>query len=186
MRIQSDSQSKDDNMDTEYVELNRSFHKLNTASDLTDEAYSAEIGFGLRSELTWVELLMLPRVIVLAEAGSGKTIEFARQTEALNSQGKRAFFLRLEHMSERIDTAFEIGDAAAFDSWQNEDTEAYFFLDSVDEAKLIDPQQFRKAIRVFATAVGSDNMQRISVYISSRITRWLPKSDLAYVEQHLP
>jgi hypothetical protein len=42
--------------------------------------------------LTWEGLLKYRRVVLLAEASSGKSEEFRAQTEKLKKEGKAAFF----------------------------------------------------------------------------------------------
>ncbi len=171
---------------SDYIQLNRSFRKLNTDEEQTDEAYKMHIAFGLEKKKTWSELLKYDRVIILAEAGAGKTEEFEYAAQSLISDGNTAFFLRLEHLSDSLKTAFEIGSFNDFKDWLNGDKIGYFFLDSVDEARLVDIYQFEQAIRVFSGEIGQKNLQRIRVFISSRITRWQPKSDLDFIRKHLP
>ena len=140
---------------TKFIQLNRTFRKFDTSEDKTDEAYNIELAFGLEKEHGWEEIVKHPRVIVLAEAGAGKTEEFEYITQAMIDDGKSAFFFRLEHLSTSLKTAFEIGDYEGFNNWLAGDDIGYFFLDSVDEAKLIDPLQFEKAIRLFAAEIGT-------------------------------
>lgn len=77
-----------------------------------------------------------------------------------------------------------MGNAEAFDAWQQSDQEAWFFLDSVDEARLNHPTAFEKAIGCFATKVARQ-MHRIHVCISSRPYAWRAISD-RMVDEHLP
>ena len=123
-------------------------------------------------------------MIILAEAGAGKTEEIGAATKRLRTQGKAAFFLRLEHLGSGFEDAFEIGDSNEFDKWSASDQSGWFFLDSVDEARLTGPKKFEEAIRKFATRLG-DTRQRAHVYITSRITEWRPSSDLRLVRDRL-
>lgn len=174
------------NFMSSFIQLNRSFRKLDTSKDQTDEAYRISLAFGREKAIFWPDIVENPRVIILAEAGAGKTEEFEYATQSLITDGKTAFFLRLEHLSSNLKTAFEIGSFDDYEKWKLDDEIGYFFLDSVDEAKLVDPMQFEKAIRLFAAEIGAHNFNRIKVFISSRVTRWLPKSDLSFVKRHLP
>ena len=171
---------------SQFIQLDRTFRKLNTDKDQTDESYNIRLAFGLSKKVYWKDILQYNRAIVLAEAGAGKTEEFEHVARTLIDEEKTAFFLRLEHLSNDLKTAFEIGDYARFETWKKSAETGYFFLDSVDEAKLIDAFQFERAIRLFAAEVGRENLHRIKVFISSRVTRWQPKSDLALVQRHLP
>ncbi len=89
------------------------------------------------------------RCVILAEAGAGKTEEFRRRASALASQGKPAFFIRIEDIEADFYEAFEIGEEAQFQSWLQSTGEAWFYLDSVDEARLENPRTFEKALRRF-------------------------------------
>ncbi len=164
-------------MAREYIELNRTFSEIPKNQEFDEDSYDARITFGLSVQSTWEDLFTLRRVIILAEAGAGKTEEIGAATKKLRSQGKVAFFLRLEHLGSGLEDAFEIGSADEFDAWHKSDETAWFFLDSVDEARLTGPKKFEKAIRKFATSLG-DSRQRTHVYITSRITEWRPTSDL--------
>jgi len=171
---------------SDFIQLNRTFRKLDTGKDQTDEAYKISLAFGHKKAKLWADIVENPRVVILAEAGAGKTEEFEHATQSLLNDGKMAFFLRLEHLSSDLKTAFEIGTFTDYESWKAGNEIGYFFLDSVDEAKLVDPLQFERAIRLFAAEIENNNFPRIRVFISSRVTRWQPKSDLEFVQRHLP
>lgn len=57
--------------------------------------------------LSWDDLRRRRRVILLAEAYSGKTEEFRHQCEALQADGKPAFFLRIEDLEQGTEQALE-------------------------------------------------------------------------------
>lgn len=168
----------------EYIELNRTFSEISKDQEFDKESYDTRIAFGLSTPSTWEDLFTQPRVIILAEAGAGKTEEIGAATKKLRAQGKAAFFLRLEHLGSGFEDAFEIGDADEFDAWWASDETAWFFLDSVDEARLTGPKKFEEAIRKFATRLGYAR-QRVHVYITSRITEWRYNSDLRLVKNQL-
>ena len=58
--------------------------------------------------------------------------------------------------------------------WQDPDAKAVFFLDSVDEAKILQATDFYRALDRFLRLVGRHNLARATIVISSRITEWLP------------
>ena len=151
-----------------YIELNRTFSEISKDQEFDEESYDTRIAFGLSTPSTWEDLFTQRRVIILAEAGAGKTEEIGAATKRLRTQGKAAFFLRLEHLGSGFEDAFEIGDSNEFDKWSASDQSGWFFLDSVDEARLTGPKKFEEAIRKFATRLG-DTRQRAHVYITSRI-----------------
>ncbi|WP_050590170.1 NACHT domain-containing NTPase [Pseudomonas sp. URMO17WK12:I12] len=134
---------------------------------------------------TWKVLFTEYRVVILAEAGAGKTYELQWAANLLQNQGKAAFFIRIEDISDRFETAFEIGTAEAFSAWLSGTDEAWFFLDSVDELRLTEARAFEQALRYFADQVGPAS-QRAHVYVSSRPYAWRPQLDRALLEELLP
>jgi hypothetical protein len=179
---------RDVGMSNNFIDLNRSFSPISKdhtfdedddASRLFDRSFR---GFDTKK---WDDLLELPRVIILAEAGAGKTWEIEATTKKLRAEGKKAFFFRLEHLASEFASSFEIGEKAEFDEWLIGDELGWFFLDSVDEARLTGPKQFEQAIRKFGAELGASK-QRACIYITSRISEWRPQSDLELVKKQLP
>lgn len=166
-----------------YVNLNRNFNEipthLNDDIDLSD-IYSE--GFG--KDENWEDILLKNRVIILAEAGSGKTVEIKNKSEELSLEGKSAFFIRLEDIKNNFENAFDHGDIELFNRWLNSSEEAYFFLDSVDEAKLSDVRDFKRAVQVFSSKLKSGS-NRAKIFITSRGSVWKPKTDLDMVNDLL-
>jgi hypothetical protein len=175
-------------MSVPFIDLNRSFSPISKDHDFDEESDAAKF-FGRSFKdfdmKKWDDLLKLPRVIILAEAGAGKTWEIEAITARLRKDGKKAFFFRLEHLTSDLKSSFEIGDEAEFNEWLACDEEGWFFLDSVDEARLIGPKQFEQAIRKFGAELGKSK-QRAYIYITSRISEWRPQSDLDLVTRQLP
>ncbi len=134
---------------------------------------------------TWEQLFEEYRVVILAEAGAGKTYELEGAAQRLRAQGKAAFFIRIEDLSEQFESAFEVGTAAAFNSWLASADEGWFFLDSVDEIRLTAARVFEQALRNFAGQVGLAS-NRAHIYVSSRPYAWRPQRDRALLEAILP
>src|SRR5277367_4914196 len=85
----------------------------------------------LRRHVTWEDALAHPCVVLLGEAGMGKTAELRAQAHRLPTQGRAAFFLRVEALAEDgVQLAIE-GDSDEFEQWKQGVAEAWFFLDSV-------------------------------------------------------
>ena len=76
-----------------FVELNRTFHELSNDPNDTDNIQLRRT-LHLAKPLTWADLTSEFRVIVLSEAGAGKTQEIRHFAERLRAVGKAAFFLR--------------------------------------------------------------------------------------------
>lgn len=134
---------------------------------------------------SWDDLLGEYRVVVLAEAGAGKTYELQSAAKRLVSQGRLGFFVRIEDIDDDFGTAFEVGSEAAFEDWLAGTDEAWFFLDSVDEIRLTEPRAFESAIRGFAKRIRNAR-QRAHIYISSRPYAWRPVLDRTLIEEVLP
>lgn len=125
------------------------------------------------------------RVIILADAGAGKTFEFRRAAERHAEKKQAAFFIRIEDISAKFTEAFEVGTSEDFSKWLESTNEAWFYLDSVDEVRLDEPRAFEKAIRTFAERI-HDARHRAHIYISSRPYAWRPNLDRALIEELLP
>lgn len=161
-----------------YIELNRKFSQLssNSNSQVTNSDYSLSMdSAGL---LTWEDLLVkYNRCVVLAEAGAGKTEEFKQQAKKLENDDKFSFFIRIEDIDNDFIESFEVGDRDCFEEWlTSPEKKAWFFLDSVDEARLEDPRAFQKAINKFARKIQSAS-HRCHIYISSRPYSWRYQED---------
>ncbi len=173
-------------MATPFIELNRTFTPISKDQTFDEEAYDFSHIFGLSGTKKWSDLLELPRVIILAEAGAGKTDEVKAVARRLHSEGKAAFFFRLEHLVSDFEIAFdETGTFVEFNAWLNRDEPAWFFLDSVDESKLHKISAFKLAIKRFALKLG-DQKHRAHIVITSRISEWQAQSDLAFIQNTLP
>jgi hypothetical protein len=93
----------------------------------------------------WIVLEKKFRCVILSEAGAGKSYEMMARAKYVVKQGSAAFFIRIEDIEDGFEDAFEVGSADAFDHWRGSQAEAWFFLDSIDEARLENPRKFEKA-----------------------------------------
>ena len=168
----------------EFIELHRTFYELSKHSNETDDA-DINRALGIGGHLTWPDLIKEYRLIILSEAGSGKTYEVRNVAHMLRAQGKPAFFLRLEHIPRDFEDAFEVGSYEAWEEWLASGEEGWLLLDSVDEARLRNPGDFELAIRKLSRRI-STAKDRTHIVITSRTTAWRPKTDLAYCTAHLP
>lgn len=167
----------------EFIPLNRSFHALKQSEGTNDDT---DLN-ALRGEdgLHWGDLLNAPRVVLLSEAGSGKTVETRSACRALRSKGEAAFFIRIEHVVESFEDAFEEGTFEEFEAWTASGSEGWLLLDSVDEARLKDPKDFERAIRKLGRTL-APVMPRAHILVTGRTVAWRPKTDLLLVKQHFP
>ena len=167
----------------DFVELSRTFHEISPGSDQDDLDFSNYFSSG--SRLEWSDVLEKYRVVLLSEAGSGKTEEIRHVANRLKTNGKAAFFLRLEHLAHDFEDAFEVGSVDKFEEWLSSEEEGWLLLDSVDEARLRSPIDFELAIRKLGNRISAAK-DRSHIIITGRTSAWRPKSDLALCHQHLP
>lgn len=117
--------------------MQRKFGSIDGAStlrDIFDDHNQAYPGKGLG----WAQLLESRRILLIAEAGTGKTHECKAQAKLLFESGEAAFFLRLEEVAANGVRVCLYGDQQKrFDDWRASASQmGYFFLDSIDELQL--------------------------------------------------
>lgn len=127
-------------------------------------------GFNSRSKgaLSWPKLLESRRLLLIAEAGSGKTYECREQAKKLFEQGEAAFFLRLEEVAASgIVDCLRGEKRRRFKAWQASASQrGFFFLDSIDELQLAHID-FRDALdRVADDLEGAE--ARATIIVTSR------------------
>lgn len=165
-----------------FIDLDRTFSKIRMDSDISDDTDLSN-RHGKIGELRWPDLLNHHRVVLLSEAGSGKTAETRNATRRLQAEGKTAFFLRIENVMAQLEDAFEEdGSYDEFERWRISDTEGWLLLDSVDEARLGDPREFENAIRKLGRLT-KDIRAKAHILITGRSTAWRAITDLATCER---
>lgn len=133
----------------------------------------------------WHEIEEEHRVLIIADPGAGKTFEAKTRARKMRERGKKAFFIRIEKIDASFDQAFEIGTPEEFAAWLGSTEDAWFFLDSVDEALLETPRALEDAVRVFGARI-HDALERTHIFITSREDAWRALPDQTLIEQHLP
>ena len=166
------------------VPLNRNFSAVPQSQEASEQQ-EVLATWGFLSSKQWPQIDEGYRSVILGEAGAGKTFELRSRAKHMEDQGHTAFFIRIEDINEDFVQAFEVGDAESFNNWLDSQGEAWFYLDSIDEARLSNPRDFEKAIRRFSRKIKSAQM-RAHICISSRHYAWRAKSDRNLIEQHLP
>lgn len=160
-----------------FVQLNRRFLPYNKADHSGDSYEDSYDNFEYRREkgFGWEELLSNRLTVVLGDQGAGKTTEFKEQAVILSKEGSYAFFLRLRSLIQgELSSAIELG--SDYERWLDSRKEGFFFLDSIDEARLQLVPDFQTAIRRFRHQLG-DNHTRARIIISSRVFDWQPEAD---------
>jgi hypothetical protein len=133
----------------------------------------------------WHEIQDERRVLIIADPGAGKTFEAQTFAHKLKQRGKKAFFIRIEAINADFEQAFEVGSLEEFAAYLVSSEEAWFFLDSVDEAQLETPRAFQSAIRIFGERIHSA-LERAHIFITSRDDAWQALPDQTLIEQYLP
>lgn len=169
-----------------YVELNRRF--ITVARDRDGDLVEAlnRFHWGAPAGEGWSELLLRPCVVVLGEAGTGKTFELREQAKHLIQQGKAAFFVPVEDVAARgLVAALDLDASERFEAWRAGSEEAWFLLDSVDEAKL-KQHTVRSAVNGFAKAL-VPHLGRAHLLLSSRVSDWRSEDErqLAEIQRRL-
>ena len=156
-----------------HIELRRTFREL-LLKEQVDDARSLFPG---HATLMLPELLNELRVVILSEGGTGKTEEIREAALRLRAEGKAAFFLRLEHVANDFDSAFEVGDLQEFQAWLASPYPGWLLLDSIDESRLRSPLDFAAAMRKVSARL-SQAKQRTHLLVTGRTAAWRPKTDL--------
>ena len=133
----------------------------------------------------WDSLLQHRRIVILAEAGSGKTTELRLQAETLTQKGEITFYVPLHRVAkEGLPKALSSKDRATFSAWLHSDGMATFFIDSVDETKDANIR-FEDALAQIADGIAGGE-GRCKIILTGRYTDWDFKTDLNAVEEYLP
>jgi hypothetical protein len=166
-----------------HIDLNRTFRTL--VDDPTVATSDDARLVPSATSLKWADILELRRVVILSEAGAGKTEEIRCAALRLREEGKAAFFLRLEHISSSLEDAFEEGSHDEFESWLGSTQEGWLLLDSIDEARLRDPSDFERAVRYLGRKLQAA-IQRTHVILTGRTAAWRPLTDIDLCAKLLP
>jgi hypothetical protein len=170
-------------MNPDFVQLNRQFSPLSKTQEEAEHADFLDI-WGDSKSKSWSQIEDEYRTVILAEAGAGKTEEMKQRARYAVANGRSAFFIRIEDITFDFEKAFEVGEPQSFDHWLVSSHEAWFYLDSVDEARLKDPAAFRKAIQTFSKRIKA-SAHRAHIVVSSRPYAWKPRSDRAFMDEVL-
>jgi len=172
-------------LESKYIDLSRRFRDLNE-QELESSEYLAMSQSLFSRDTEWTDLNKHLRVLIIAEAGSGKTWEMKEQARRLSERGEAGFFLPVESLdSTPLVDLLSVEDEARFEAWKADGSaKGWFYLDAVDELKLTDGKLDRALFR-FSKALGPA-LSRAHVLLSCRPNDWRPKLDLATFLDRLP
>ena len=165
------------------IPLNRRFYEWRESDlDLSSYRAAADLFDGL---LGWPELLAKRRVVVLAEAGSGKTEELTEQARLQSAAGKFAFYATVQDVGrDGLDKALRPSVRERLRAWRASKDPGWFFIDSIDEAKL-DNIRLERALRQLAEGIaGAEG--RAHIVLSGRHTDWEFARDARRLDEELP
>jgi hypothetical protein len=164
------------------IALNRQFFEWREG-ELSDPGLVRR--FGLTDLLTWETISARRRIVILAEAGSGKSTEMREQARLRTEAGQFAVYATVEDVGrDNLDRALGTADQARLKSWRESDENGWFFVDSVDEAKLSGVRLERALRRLGEGIAGAE--RRAHVILSGRLTDWEFRRDLKRLNDGLP
>ncbi|MCE1183492.1 MAG: hypothetical protein LWW81_14485, partial [Rhodocyclales bacterium] len=162
--------------------VQRSFCAISDAAFKDIEQSQVFTQMGLSGTMGWEDVLQSPRVLIISEAGSGKTYECQAEKDRLWAEGQAAFFIELAELSRGdLRSLLSPEEEVRFDEWQRSQSgTATFFLDSYDELKLTQGS-FSVALNRLAKAL-SGHLGRARIVLTSRPVPF----DEAMFKQKLP
>jgi hypothetical protein len=164
------------------IELDRQFVEFRE-DEKSDPDALARFGRSIGT-LGWINLLARRRVVLLAEAGSGKTTEMKARALRQSCAGEHSFYATVEDVGRKgLAQAMRFPDRARLADWLSSDKDGWFFIDSVDEAK---QSGVRLSAVLQALAEGiSGAERRAHIVLSGRYTDWQFRHDLAQLKFEL-
>lgn len=118
--------------------IERTFQNIpeGNLAEADQQSFLVNLGWALGT--SWQDLLRSKRVLMISEAGAGKTYECRRQAQLLWDAGEPAFFIELMALAAGgLRTQLNRDEEARLDAWLSSQSDvATFFLDSIDELKL--------------------------------------------------
>jgi hypothetical protein len=161
------------------IELDRQLFQLPSENDDSDPEHAIRIARALHRGESWADVLQHRYVVVLGEAGTGKSTEFKRLAATMRTRGRWGFFVELNDLVNG-----DLDDAGAINDWRASGEDGTFFLDSLDEAKL---QQgtLARALKNLQRAL-SDAWCRARVVVSCRASDWRSGADEGVLRSMIP
>jgi len=118
--------------------VERSFRNIPDGKLDEADQQSFLVGLGWSNAPGWAELLQSKRILIISEAGAGKTYECRTQCQRLWDAGEAAFVLELATLATSdLRSMLDHDEELRLDAWLASQSDvATFFLDSIDELKL--------------------------------------------------
>ncbi len=163
--------------------IERSFQNIPKGSLTESDQQSFLVSMGWSKAQGWEQLLLSKRILIVSEAGGGKTHECRAQQKMLWDAGQPAFFLELATLAQSdVRSMLDDNEEYRFDEWLVSQSDvATFFLDSIDELKL-SVGTFEQALKRLRKGITGQHLGRVRIIIT---TRPIP-FDEQLVQSHLP
>ena len=126
------------------------------------------VSLGWPSGTTWQHLLRSRRVLLISEAGAGKTHECSERARLLQRAGEPAFYIDLSSLATgTLRDQLDDEEEARLDAWLASQSDvATFFLDSIDELRL-STGSFEQALKRLKKVIAS-HLSRARIVITTR------------------
>lgn len=149
-------------------DIERSFQDIPDDKITEAEQIAFLMDLGWHKGSNWADLLKSKRILIISEAGAGKTYECRTQQQVLWAAGEPAFYVELADLARNnLRDLLSHDEEIRFDTWHASQSDvATFFLDSIDELKL-SLGSFEQALKRLAKAVAGQ-LGRVRVIITSR------------------
>ncbi len=168
-----------------YIDLDRRFVAYTPKIQGEPDQHFFRLHALFNAGKNWAQVLEHPCIVIIAEAGNGKSIELRHQAMLLRRRGEHAFFCNLGLLAKMpLHRALEVGSAQELGCWQQGTAQGTFFLDAVDEAKLADPRDFQSALANYLEATETYG-QRVTTILSTRPHSWQAYADRAMLAARL-
>jgi nucleoside phosphorylase len=158
------------------IELSRLFFAISSPGEEPDPEQLMRIERALQRGKVWADVLQHRYVVVLGEAGTGKSTEFRRRAASLLASGGWGFFVDINGLAtEGLAASIGIDRQRDVQGWLRSGDEAFFLLDSLDEAKL-QRQTLERALRKLRLEV-YEGWSRVRLAVSCRASDWQAGAD---------
>lgn len=148
--------------------VKRSFRDIPDGKLDEADQQSFLVSLGWSHASGWDDLLLSQRILIISEAGAGKTFECRAECQRMWEEGAPAFFLELASLANSdIRTMLSQDEEVRLDEWLASQSDvATFFLDSIDELKL-SLGSFEQALKRFKKSI-SGQLSRARIVITTR------------------
>ena len=148
--------------------IERTFQDIPEGKVSEADQQSFLVRLGWSRGATWDDLLQSKRILMISEAGAGKTYECSTKAEHLWNAGEPAYFVELAALAkEDLRGQMNTEEEARLDAWLSSKSDvATFFLDSLDELKLTLPS-FERALKRFKKCIGNQ-LHRARIVVTTR------------------